>query len=261
MTKLNPTLGVKDTALNVKNFIAFNMDTFWNILTPLLPWIVGLHFLDFIITGLFFADSENSFGLGGLIASYFMTALVITWHRVVIFGPDNYTAMDPFKPQKHELVFIGIGILIGIAVGIASIAVIALSVLAGPIIMAVALFFTIILSVFLLYKIGFYFPAKAINNSITFRQSYELTQGYFWKLMGAGILASLKYILITIVYFLGVGVLIGGLSTLFGESVFISNLLGFTLMIPFLAFIQPILAVIGVTVLSNYFQHALQNKI
>ncbi len=262
MRPFTPTLGARDTSKNVKEFVKDNKEIFWKILKPLLPWIVGLHLVDAVLTAIFFAESERGFALGSLVASYFYTCLVITWHRVVIHGPDNYITMNPFKPKRHELVFIGMGILLTILGGL----LVALSIAAFLIhaVLGVLAVITALLGItYLGYKFCFYFPAKAVDNSIKLKDSFYLTQGYFWTFMGAVFLAPLKYIFFLLLYFIIAFPILGGIIMMTSGSSSISiiaNLLGFAISIPIIAYLIPLLYVIGVTVLSNYYQHAIQNK-
>lgn len=263
MPKLNPTLGVRDTAKNTKEFMQTNKDALWRIVKSLAPWIAALYIIDVVVSRLYFPDSENGFVLGELLASYFYTAFVISWHRVAIHGPEHAVMMNPFKPKKHELAFIGIGLLIGFT-GIVGGALAGSTLLIHPIIGAVAFFSFLIAFLYVGYKICFYFPAKAVNASITFKESFALTKGYFWKLAGAYALSVLRYILGVILYLIGVALLgfitaiLGGESL--GENTVAAIILDTVLTLPIVLYFYPLFYAVGVTVLSNYYQHAIQNK-
>jgi hypothetical protein len=253
MRPFTPTLGIKDTSKNTRGFIKENKDIFLNVLKPLLPWIIGLHLFDLILTIAF----EIEIGVGGLIASYFYTVLVITWHRVVIHGPDNYIAMNPYKPKRHELIFIGMGILLGVVPIIIGVLVGATFIISAA--LAVILILAVIIaSLYFGYKFSFYFPAKAVDNSITFKQSYRLTTGYYWKFMGSLFLTPLRVFLILIAYMIvGIPLLIFLSTTVEALN---PSILGFLFSVPIFSYFTPLLYVYGVTVLSNYYQYALQNK-
>lgn len=105
----NPTLNATETGRDVRAFVKQFTPVFWRILKPLLPWMIACHLLDAIVTPLFFAP-DGEFKLGTILSAYFYTSLVISWHRVVIEGPDHAIPMNPFKPQRHEWTFIGVGI-------------------------------------------------------------------------------------------------------------------------------------------------------
>ena len=268
MIHFTPTLGIKDTARNVNTFIKDNMQVFWDIFKPYMPYIAGLYLVDLLVTEFLMPTNAETgetteFALGGLIAGYFYTCLAITWHRVVIHGADDYVAVNPFKPKKSELAFIGMGIaliigfflmsvLFGVAVAIISPVLIILMI---PI-MAIAWYFWM--------KCMFYFPSKATGNSITLKQSISMTKGYVWKLFAAYIVAALKLTLLVLLYAIGGAMILGLLfiavtslpSPLSSVLVVVLGL-GYTL--PLILFFQPIFAIIWVTVLSNYYQYVLQN--
>lgn len=258
MPPFTPTFNVRETKKNVKEFIADNKIVFWNILKPLLPWIIGLNLLDTIITIFYFSDSENGFSLGNLITVYFYTCLIITWHRVVIYGPNNYITMNPFKPKRHELVYIGMGILLGLLTFIATILG-GLTFMISPILAAILIFLVIISAYYLGYKFCFYFPAKATNSSITFKESYQLTTGYFWKFAGTMFMAPLKFILLLFGYMF-LGLILSTIVAMVIPSTSIAHIVSFLFYVPLTIYFYPILYVFGVTVLSNYYQHAIQRK-
>ena len=257
-TPFNTTLGIKDTAQNVKDFISTNHDLFLSLWKPLIPYVFGLTVLDIIVTS-FFMDDDSEFSLGGIIASYFMVALVISWHRVVIHGPDNFTAMNPFKPQKHELVFMGVGVLLGLMFFIFGVISGLLGALMGTYVLVPLLIVAMIGSFYIMYKLSFYFPAKAVNSAITFKQSFDLTKGYCWKMVLATLLAALKIILLMILYIVIASLVLGGLASFLSGPI-AESILTILLVTPIVLYVQPMVTLIGVTVLSNYYQHALQHK-
>lgn len=262
MSRLIPTLGARDTSKNIKDFLKTNRSILWGLVKSLAPWIAGLTLFDIIVTHMFFPDSKNGFMLGQLISGYFYTALVISWHRVAIHGPENFTPMDPFKPQKHELVFIGMGMLLFVS-AIAAGALAGATVFIHPVIAIVSVAIIMIAAMYLGYKICFYFPAKAVNNSITFKESYSLTKGYFWKLMAAYFLASFKYIIGMILYMILMTVFFILVATITGEALensALESILAFMFTLPILLYFYPLFYAVGVTALSNYYQHAIQNK-
>jgi hypothetical protein len=262
MLHYTPTRGAFDAAKNIRNFVQDNKQVFWDILNPLLPFIIGLTLFDFIINLLFFpmTEEKEAFNLGQLVANYFYAALIISWHRVVIHGPDKYVAVNPLKPKKSELAFMGMAILVGISSVLFAIIFALAGMLGGPLgaVLGVCVGFGV--AAYGAYKVCFYFPAKAAGADITLKQSFDLTKGYFWKLMGAGFLASIKMILIVIGYLIVMGLLAGVLfSTLFtGGS--LGHIFVFVMALPIYVYFQPILTIIGVTALSNYYLYAIQNR-
>ena len=271
MLHFTPTLGIRDAARNTKEFIKTNMDTFWVIFKPHAPLINGLTLLDIILSVLILGEDTETgeyreFPIGGLISSYFYTCLVISWHRVVIHGVDQFEPMNPFKPKKSELAFIGMGILIGF------IAVLFIILLGIPAIMtkAPSLLILVVVGFICAFYVGlricFYFPAKATDKHVTFRHSFAMTKGLVFKLVIASILAALKMWFWMVLYAIaGLGVVFAlgmAVGGTFGESAtdVASASLGFLYAVPIAIYFQPILTVIGVTVLSNYYQYALQNR-
>ena len=258
-----PTYETKETAQNILFFIEANRGLLWGITKPLLPYIVVLNGLDVFINIFYFAGSKYEFALGGLFASYFLTALAISWHRVVILGPDHFTPMDPFHPKNHEIAFIGMGLLIGLMVFASTVLIVAFSALIHQAVIFLGVAAAIIFAVYLAYKFSFYFPAKAVDAHVTLKQSFYLTRGYFWKIIAASLRASLKTFVQLIVYALVLFVImttfliVTGNDT--GEGLIVDTLV-FILGIPILIYFQPLLTVIGVTSLSNYYMHAMQNR-
>ena len=265
MRPFDATYGIKETARNTKEFIADHMEVFWNIFKPLAPYIIGLLLFDAFINALFFTpDPETGkkieFSLGQLISNYFFACLIISWHRVVLDGPDRFTPMNPFKPQKSEWAFIGMSILVflipffaGVIGGILTAAT------NGAALAIIILIALILVAILIMLKVVFYFPSKATGNTITLKQSFKMTDGYIIRMFCANILAALKPFLIMMAYLILAGVLVGSLAFAAQNSAF-TSFLGFVYAMPIVLYFQPLLTIIGVTVLSNYYQHALQNK-
>lgn len=263
MTGITPTLGIKETSQNVGGFIREHKEVFWNIINPLLPWIIGLYAIDIIVTVVFMPESKNGFSLGSLIASYFYTALIISWHRVVIYGPENAVPMNPFKPQKHELAFLGMGLLLGLGAFVAGFIIGGGAFFINPIFGAMVLFTLLPAGAYIGYRVSFYFPAKAVNSSITLKTAFSLTKGYFWKLAGASFMASFKYILGIIAFFIVAFIILsvfGWFLGNIGENVITQGIFGFIFSIPVVAYFYPLIIIAGVTTLSNFYLYALQNK-
>ena len=120
----------------------------------------------------------------------------------------------------------------------------------------------VLFALYLGFKTCFYFPSKAVNDTITLRQSFHMTKGYIWKLVATSFRAAFKLWLIMLVYLLLSVGLIVGLGTIManGADSIVFTLAGFLLGLPVVLYFQPLLTIIGVTALSNYYQHALQNK-
>ncbi len=238
-----------------------------------MPYILALTVLDVLIN-FFLAQKGISkeyreIGIGEIISGYFFSCLMVSWHRVVIHGPDRYEPMNPFKPKLSEWAFIGMGVLIFLIAGfVGGLFIGGFSVIAAhmqsPHIFAL-IFPVIVLIVYCIIRYSFYFPAKATENSITLKQSILMSKGYVWKLFASNILAALKTFFIMIGYLI-IGIVVLGMISGVAAVAFqidpkaVGQFLGLFLALPIVLYFQPLLAIIGITVLSNYYQHALQTK-
>lgn len=264
MTPFQPTSGIKDTAQNVKSFVAEHNDTLWDIFKPLAVFIAALTAIDVGI--MYFLTEANPetgerthFEIGGLISAYFFTCLVISWHRLVIHGPQRFEPMQHFQPQKNDWVFIGMGLLLGFGISLLTVIIIVASAAISPIASAIIAIPAVIVATWLFLRLSFYFPSKATGNTITFKQSFILTKGYVWKLIAASFLAAIKLWLIMLAYLILGGILYGILVTTI-QIAALQAALTLVYVLPIVLYFQPLLTVISITVLSNYYQHALQNK-
>ncbi len=192
--------------------------------------------------------------------AYCFAVIAVSWHRLVLLGRERYEPMKINAPQRHELNFVGVWVLIGTIV---------------PFIMTYygsmnfVVLFSMTLLPYLIFKISFYFPAKALDSHISFQDSFRLTNGYFWKSIFTSFRAFWRVILVlfVVVFFAAfIGAAIG--QTLFGTSDVDPFLKGAynqvvnqafqTVIVVF--FFQPLFTVLGVTILSNFYQHALRHK-
>lgn len=263
MLHFTPTYGAGDTARNVRNFMRQNNNVFWDVMKPLIPWFVGLLLLDFIIHILFYANLEQSPSIGAMISSYFTMMLIITWHRVVIHGPDRYVPANPLKPTKNELMFGVMGLAIAVMIVFPIMAVLGLGFLLKiEALLALLMIGAFIVSWVAFFRLSFYFPAKAINADITLGQSWKLSQGYFWKYSLAMFFALWRLMLLMIGYVIIAGLVLGFLAGIIfkAQDSPANSLIGFVLALPLAVFFQPVMTAIGVTVVSNYYQWAWQNK-
>ena len=259
MDHYQPTFESKETARNVEDFIDATKSEFWKIFTPLMPFIAACHILDAVISDLFFAESKNGFALFSIIAAYFVTALVITWHRVVIHGPDNYTPMNPFKPKRHELVFVGMGFLLGVIIGGIGGGFVLGAIVTASSIMSLLAAVVIFALIYMFYRVCFYFPARAVNSGITLSQAFRLTNGYLWKIISSTFRAALYPILILLGFSLIMGVLLALVLAFLplGGAIEVLSLM---VVLPVKLYFEPLLTIIGVTALSNYYLYAIQNE-
>lgn len=274
-----PTPDFRDTGRNVRQYVNQHMDIFWDIFKPLMPYIAICIFLDLVITEHFMGiDPETgepyNFVLFSIIANYFLACLIISWHRVIIHGPDSYTPMNPFKPSRGEIGFIAMAIGLTIAAIAAGGLVGAISALISPALLGLAIPVLVIFIIFIACRLSFYFPAKATGNDMTLKQAFALSEGYVLRLIFTPIFAAWKVMLLMLAYLLiGFAVLVilsmanGSLPFIlgmttegslieFGEA---TAIVQFLFTAPINLYFSPLLAIIGVTVLSNFYQYALQN--
>ncbi|MEZ5919348.1 MAG: hypothetical protein R3D66_05425 [Alphaproteobacteria bacterium] len=299
MRHFTATFTAKDTSKNVQDFIKAHKTEFWDLIKSFAPYIVILgilsvafqHFAQNAILaemGNFRQMLENKPGNAAahlqmmeamrgsvfkspymwaawgvqLVLGYVFAAIAISWHRLVLLGPEQYRPMNLFKPQRHEIEFVMILALIGVLIP----TVFGWIMISGPFFSSSGIWLIGLFSIALIYvsyKICFVFPAKAVNADMDFKTSFKLTKGYFWKFFLAAFRASLKTIGLLFLYQIIVGMAIGTVLAVSGDpraTTLPALIGGGALALPVLLYFQPLLTIIGVTVLSNYYQHALQNK-
>lgn len=252
MKHFKATKGIYETAANTRAFVKDNKETFWTAFKPLIPYIFGLLLFDLILSFVI----GHTFSLGSILANYFFAALAITWHRVVLLGPDQYEAMNPFKPKKHELVFMLMGVGVALIVFLIVALFIGIFAIFGPIFLAISIFLGILLSIFLSARFTFYFPAKAVNADLSLIGALHLSKGYAFNLVTAPFFACWRLIL----GMMGVVIIASIFMTLLSKFAQGQAMFEFLIQLPVLFYFQPLLTVLGITILSNYYQHALQNK-
>jgi len=122
-----------------------------------------------------------------LLEGYLYSVIAISWHRLVILGKDNYKPMSIFKPKFYEVQFILLLVLLN------SIQLLALLSPFIPvnffIVMPILMITTVVIGMFLFFKLSFCFPAKAVNRPMSFKKSFSLTRGYFLKIFFTSIRA------------------------------------------------------------------------
>lgn len=267
MTGIEPTNGATASAKNVSTYIKENKPYYWAIFKPLLSWVLGLAIFDLVVNLVFFPNTQGFFALGGLIGNYFYAALAISWHRVVIYGGEKAVPMNPFKPKKHELIFMVMSIVLALAIGIISVITIALIsfifMAIHPVLGVLSTVGIIFIFLYITYRFSFYFPAKAIDKSISLKDAFKLTKGYFLKMTGALFLANLKYFIALAIFYIVTIFILNSTMALKSEPVFdgfLSNSIGFIFSLPIIIYFYPILTIVGVSVLSNFYLYVLQNK-
>jgi hypothetical protein len=193
--------------------------------------------------------------------AYLFAVIAVSWHRLVLLGRDRYEPMEVLSPKAHEVNFIILWTFIGVIVPL----------IVGFIgnISLITIGFSSIVLPYILFKISFYFPAKALDSHISFSDSYRLTSGYFWKMMLTSIRSFWRLVLVFILLMAAFGFVSGVLAvTVFNTDSVEPLFKGaytqvisqqFQVIIGVL-FFQPLFTVLGVTILSNYYQHALRHK-
>lgn len=262
-----PTPDFRDTGRNVRQYVNQHMDIFWDIFKPLMPYIAICVFLDLVITEHFMGINPQTgepynFVLFSILANYFFVCLIISWHRVIIHGPDSYRPMNPLKPTKGELIFIAMAIGLTIAAFIAGAVAGAISALISPVLFGFTIFFLVFALIYAGCRLSFYFPAKATGNDITLREAFLLSEGYVLRLIFAPLFAMWKIILLIIAYVFATFAALFILGMVAGpllESGAGAVIVQFLFAAPIHLFFNPILTILGVTILSNYYQYALQN--
>lgn len=196
-----------------------------------------------------------------IFVAYCFAVVAVSWHRLVLLGRDRYEPMKFFAPKKHEINFVivwtSLGVLVPLLIGF-------IGQIDWP---------TIVLSSFvlpyLMFKFSFYFPAKALDSHLSFKDSFRLTHGYFLKTLLTTIRAYWRVFVIFIGCMFCAGALSGALGVVIFDTPNVSDFLRgaynqviaqqFETILN-IFFFQPIFTVLGVTILSNYYQHALRRK-
>lgn len=258
MLHFTPTFGIRETAKNARGFVSEHMNIFWSVLKPLLPYIIALHLFDLIVS---LSTGVQEFALGSLLSTYFYAALIISWHRVVLDGPERYTPMNPLKPRKHELMFMGAFALLSILPLIFIISTTFIfSLSEKKELIAIGAIASFMISMYVVLRLSFLLPAIALNTPLTLRQCFIMTHGYLIKMIFSSILASVRLIGLVLLYVVTVGILMAITVGKSQEAHAAIQILNFLLNLPIIAYFQPLLTVIGVTVVSNYYQYEMQNE-
>lgn len=261
MTTFTPSAGIKETGEKARAFCKENQPAFLTMMKSLAPLIAGLLAFDALINTVF---GLHQFSLGSLLVNYVTFIIIITWHRIVLSGPDTYQPVNPFKPRKSELAFMGVAILIGAVILIGMVILIALGGALGPAGAGIAGLAGLVVMYIIIIRLSLYFPAKAIDRPITLKQAFSLSEGLVWKILAASILASWRIILLTVLYAVIAGVILASLEMALPEPGFAGHaaiqLVALALALPLSLYFTPVLTILGVTVVSNYYLHALGNK-
>lgn len=112
--------------------------------------------------------------------------------------------------------------------------------------------------------VSFYFPAKAMGSSMSLKQAYKMSDGFAIKIIMSTILAILPTLVMGIGFYLfahaGLMMLAQEIKPLYyGAGMVLLGLL-FMLWLFVKLYYIPLIFVIGVTVLSNYYQYVMRNS-
>ena len=277
-----------NAALNTRNFVKEHNDAFLDLLKKIGPYIFAVFVLNIILldhslsTMTDVIESSKNEGLDqeqaaekmmnelegqefattagfiiiNVLFGYFFAVIAISWHRLVLLGRGNCTPMNPLSPQRHEIEFLIILAILSSAPYLLNLLVMFGQVTA----MAILLLPFMIAFIYVFYKVSFMFPAKAVNAKLSVKESFQLTKGYFWKMLWTYILASWRVVLVLFAVMIVGSMVAVPLATFSGGNTQLVVISMQLIYIPVIIYFQPLLTVIGVTVLSNYYQHALQNK-
>lgn len=269
MPGIQPTYGIIETGRNVRAFTKAHRRELWAIILPLLPWFVVLPFVD-VIGDAAFPQLGGMFILGECALAYFYACLAISWHRVLLFGPAQARAMNPYKPEKSELAFFVLLLLLysvipaALGFGVGFLAIIAPVFVIVPIVAVIAFMYAF-------YKVSFYFPAKAVGADMSFKESFVRTKGYLAGLIFVPLLSTWRLMLAYFAYLacLGVGFMMQMRQTAAFEDantpedyekIFTlkEELFICVWFIPVACYFVPLFYAYGVAAISNYYQHSLQ---
>jgi hypothetical protein len=243
------------TTKNVLLYPLNNVEMFWRILKPYVPYIIACHVIALVLNIVGIGPHAGS-GIGGLLSVYFMTCFAITWHRVVIFGPQRTTPVNPLAPTRKELEFMGIVVLLFVVM----LAVVGVGYAVTRFLGGIGGLVTLVLSLAALYcalRISFIYPAKAADAPISFAQAFAMTKGYVWRIFATNFLTSLIVFIPTMIYAVIAGVIAG----MFGEMGSTTHTIGQTIvMLPLDVFVTPLTTAISVTILSNFYLIAARGK-
>ena len=285
MERFQPEIEVKVASRYIQKFL-------WNNHSEILKLINKYVFLLFIVltinlvpTYLMFSelskpDIQNpdlSFGnyffyfmlFTNIFIAYVYAVIAISWHRMVILGKDRFKPVNMLFPEKNEIFFVLAVAFLGaiMPVWVMYIGHYVMEIVEHyigfdyffPLSMMLMFVCPLILFIFFSFKMSFYFPAKAIKSNLSISDSFILTSGFFWKMTITLMRVSFIPVLILIAYFYLATKVPGFVMKNVSKENYILALqaLVFLINLPWYLFFQPLLTIIGVTVVSNYYLCAL----
>jgi len=237
-----------------------NHALFIRLLKPLAVWMLFI-----IAVQLFYSlatKGGDSF-LFNLLNMYVYMALAVDWHRTVILGPNNLRPVNLKNPQHNELVFFGmiygigfISLLVAMVIGLVT----AILGLVHTSLIAIAAIAAAFGCVWISLRLSFYFPARAVDAPITLKQAFAMSKGYVWKMFAANFFATWRVLLMSVVIAAIALSLMFGLvyAHVLGTIALImlctTTMVGLGLAVAL--YMMPLLTVLWVNILSNYYLYA-----
>lgn len=281
-----------EASLNARLFVTEHKDVLWSMVRGLSPYFLMLGFLGSLagyisslgmqesianlprsesgrplMNDAFFAFMRDSYTdpmsiLGAVLQImlvYVSAVLGINWYRFALSPSQDFVPMNIFRPQKSELHYVAILAVVNL------LPVLGLYIFSyGHFIATVICGIFIILSWVLCIRMGFIFPALAMNHEAGLSEIYKLNKGYFWKIVFSMMRVLVRILGIYILYVLLTSMVlsvIGLKDDLWDGSINFTNAIaGFIIDIPLYLYFAPIIMVLSITVLANFYAHALQSK-
>lgn len=185
---------------------------------------------------------------------------------MVLLGAENYKPVNILKPEKSDIEFFVLLMFFNII----PLIVVFSAIVSVGILTMLLMVFGFCAVFYYLYRVSFLFPAKAVGAQIGMQTSYVLTEGSFWAFNMSFLRSTIRVVAVVFIYVVVLQIIVT-LLTPVDDSVsldfaqlfqptFATHILPSILHLPLTLYFQPLLTVLGVTVLSNYYQYALQNN-
>lgn len=270
MNTLQPTLFIKPTLKNAKNFLQENQFYLFGVFKRYVPYMFLMYIIELIVLLIYKVD----FLIGDVLSLYFYLAMIITWHRVVLLGGENTEEVNPFKPKSNDLTFIFmylvilfISVIAALIVGATLMVIFETTNLAAtniPILkflpITVSLTISLLILVYTTFRLSFFLPSKAINHPHSLISAFKLSKKYTLRIITSITLFTLPVFIIGSAYGLLTSLLvIPVLQTKWGDGTTL-EITRLILQAPNLLFFTPIIGIMVATILSNYYLHALETQ-
>jgi len=246
--------GVLELISQAKNFVQDNFGYLWNMVKPLLVYILIFEFLAYFIGK--YSDIGSIFSIPTI---YFVACFALIWHRSVLQGPSSSHAVKPFELKDEDKpflwLFFGLTFLYVLMGQIAQM-ILKPSVLFGLggilIVTTIIMLISFWIAVELARFFGFMLPAKSVNAKTSIKISRTLSKGLAWKLVLAVSILAIIFFIFFIIYRAVIGDLLAILFSGMGEGP-ILYVIRFISMSPMI-FASIILTAVNVTMLSKMYQ-------